>query len=402
MRSHQRPTERHPATAGTAEAPAAGSETPAAAAPGPAPTRSSRRRRIWELPSTAHELLLGLTLPPAQLRSEIALAIGRHHGVRCCITGSDVTLLFSTLHDLAARNAVSETLHKLFDARYASALRQCAGLRDEAVLRQAWNDALAAPHGDQVPALLWVLLTHPCGPALQDDLLRELRCWLYGRTRSELALAEQTQAWQQRCDALNAELSKTRAAHQRASADAAAQAQADAQALAKLRGELARLSGATVSAVAPPPAAGSATVARARAARSTPPRPGQPPVAAAPAAARSGTPAMAPQPQPPTLPIAGRNVLCVGGINHAVHRYRALVEARGGHFQHHDGGIEHSLQRLSTQLAGADLVLCQAACVNHEAYRCVKTHCKRAGIACIYLDRPSLSRFARELGAPPT
>jgi len=106
-----------------------------------------------------------------------------------------------------------------------------------------------------------------------------------------------------------------------------------------------------------------------------------------------------PLPLPSTLRIAGRNVLCVGGINHAVHRYRALVEARGGRFQHHDGGIEHSLQRLSSQLAGADLVLCQAACVNHEAYRCVKSHCKRAGTTCIYLDRPSLSRFARELGA---
>jgi len=392
---HSRP---QPASPGllTATAPAAlvAAASPVAAdASSQTPAAGSRRRRIWELPAAAHEPLLGLSLHPDQLRSAVASAIGRHHGVRCGITGSDVTLLFSTLHDLAERNAVSEALHRLFDARHAQPLRQWAGTRDLAALRQAWADALAAPQHNQVPALLWVLLTHPCGPVLQDDLLRELRCWLYGRTRVELALATRTEVWQQRCEALNAELSKARAAHQRASADAAARALADAQALARLRGELARLSDATVSAVAPPPA--SVPNAAARAPRLRAPRPA-PPVEAA---ATHRDVQTAP---PSSLPIAGRNVLCVGGINHAVHRYRALVEARGGHFQHHDGGIEHSLHRLSTQLAGADLVLCQAACVNHEAYRCVKTHCKRAGIACIYLDRPSLSRFARELGMSPT
>ena len=118
------------------------------------------------------------------------------------------------------------------------------------------------------------------------------------------------------------------------------------------------------------------------------------------APAPEAEPTQAAPPAPP-IAIAGRNVLCVGGINGAVHRYRALVEARGGRFQHHDGGIEHTLQRLGSQLAAADVVLCQAGCLNHEAYRCVKAHCKRAGTPCIYLERPSLSRFARELGGAP-
>jgi Uncharacterized protein conserved in bacteria (DUF2325) len=89
----------------------------------------------------------------------------------------------------------------------------------------------------------------------------------------------------------------------------------------------------------------------------------------------------------------------VGGINGAVHRYRAMVEGQGGHFVHHDGGIEDNLKRLQQQLAAADLVLCQAGCVNHEAYHCVKQHCKRAGTEVIFIDRPSLSRFATAIGA---
>jgi siroheme synthase (precorrin-2 oxidase/ferrochelatase) len=91
-------------------------------------------------------------------------------------------------------------------------------------------------------------------------------------------------------------------------------------------------------------------------------------------------------------------VLCVGGIKHAVARYRRRIEQLGGQFAHHDGGIEESVQTLEARLNRADLVICQAACINHEAYHRVKRHCERTGTPCVYLDRPSLSRFERALG----
>ncbi|MCY7316106.1 MAG: DUF2325 domain-containing protein [Rubrivivax sp.] len=102
---------------------------------------------------------------------------------------------------------------------------------------------------------------------------------------------------------------------------------------------------------------------------------------------------------PPSQPVKvhGRRVLCVGGIQHAVARYRGRIESLGGLFEHHDGGLEDSVQSLDGRLNRADLVICQAACINHQAYHRIKRHCERTGTPCIYLDRPSLSRLDRAL-----
>jgi hypothetical protein len=80
-------------------------------------------------------------------------------------------------------------------------------------------------------------------------------------------------------------------------------------------------------------------------------------------------------------------------------RYRALVERTGARFEYHDGGMEDGAQRLQQQLTAADLVVCQAGCLNHAAYRTIKGHCKRLDKPCLFLERPSLSQFARCLQA---
>lgn len=353
----------------------------------------SRRRRLWDLPTPAHELLLGLSLPAALLRSTVARAIGRQHAARCRVGGADTDVFSSCLHELGSRNVISEALQKLLETRHAPATRQLAHVRDETGLRLAWSAALANGDGPLVAPSLWAVLTHPLGEALQDEVLHAARGWMYASMRAGMALADQTSRLQCACEDLKAALSEARARCERAHAAAAARAESDAQTLARLRGELARsvqpasAGPATLPAHLPVPKREAGDTIGS--ARSEPSK-------------RPNTPlpeAIVASHVPPTpLQIQGRNVLCVGGINGAVHRYRALVEARGGHFLHHDGGIEDKLARLASQLDAADLVLCQAACVNHEAYRCVKAHCKRTGTACVYLDRPSLARFARELG----
>ena len=90
-------------------------------------------------------------------------------------------------------------------------------------------------------------------------------------------------------------------------------------------------------------------------------------------------------------------MLCVGGIQHAVSRYRGRIEQLGGKFDHHDSGIEDNVHALDGRLARAEVVICQAACINHEAYQRVKRHCDRTGKPCLYLERPSLSRLERAL-----
>jgi siroheme synthase (precorrin-2 oxidase/ferrochelatase) len=87
----------------------------------------------------------------------------------------------------------------------------------------------------------------------------------------------------------------------------------------------------------------------------------------------------------------------VGGRLAQLPMYRTLVQRHGGIFEHHDGGIEERSQRLADRLAAADLVLCQAGCVNHNAYARVKEHCKRHAKPCVFIDKPGASSFMRAL-----
>ncbi|MGA8391095.1 MAG: DUF2325 domain-containing protein, partial [Burkholderiaceae bacterium] len=97
--------------------------------------------------------------------------------------------------------------------------------------------------------------------------------------------------------------------------------------------------------------------------------------------------------QPATLD--GKSVLCVGGRTGAVDAYRQLIETRGGRFMHHDGGVEESLHRIDAALAAADLVICQAGCISHNAYWRVKEQCKRSGKRCLYLKSAGVSGLSR-------
>ena len=92
---------------------------------------------------------------------------------------------------------------------------------------------------------------------------------------------------------------------------------------------------------------------------------------------------------------SGKCVLCVGGRTGAIEAYRHLVEQSGGRFLHHDGGLEESLHRIDGVLAAADLVICQAGCISHNAYWRVKEQCKRTGKRCLFIRNPGISSFGR-------
>jgi hypothetical protein len=96
-------------------------------------------------------------------------------------------------------------------------------------------------------------------------------------------------------------------------------------------------------------------------------------------------------------PLADQAVLCVGGRTASVPLYRRLVEDQGARFLHHDGGEEHSASQLESTLAAADLVICQAGCVSHNAYWRVKDHCKRTGKRCVFVETPSRAALERAL-----
>jgi septal ring factor EnvC (AmiA/AmiB activator) len=117
-----------------------------------------------------------------------------------------------------------------------------------------------------------------------------------------------------------------------------------------------------------------------------------------PATRHSEAPACAAQAAPEAFPdLQGACILCVGGRQQARDHYRRLVEQANGRFLHHDGGIEQSSDHLEQMLARADQVVCPVDCVAHQAVRCVKDHCRRAGTPCRFLESASVTALSRAL-----
>lgn len=373
---------------------------PTSAAAEPPAARGSRRRRLWELPPSAHDLLLALSFDPDGLRREVARAIGHLHKARCQVRGAEADVLYSTVRDLVQRNAVSEAFQRRLDLMHAPVVRRWASFREPERLQQAWCAALQS---DFVAPSLWALLTHPGATDLEQAALCDARAWVFGHARRHLARQAAVLAHGTRAAALEADLAHLRGRLDAQRREHHAKLDAVRQEMARLQGEAQRWRGAcerlqaaaaeTPKAPKDPARAPPDTLAAPRAACDVP--------SMATPLKRAAVPeplSAAPRAAAPPAAVAGKQVLCVGGMQHAVARYRTHVERLGGRFEHHDGGLEEGLQRLDGRLARADLVICQAGCVNHEAYRRIKRHCAQAGKPCLYLDRPSLARFERALG----
>jgi len=420
--------EAHHAT-GVPRQPACDESTPGARRTAPAPERNPpalpapavKRRRLWQLPAQAHDLLLGLSFEPGTLRALAEQALGRAFGARCALPGGEADVLYSVVLDLVQRNALSEALQAALQRRHAALLLRWRAWRTPEEVQRGWREALASPETD-LGGALWALLTHPLGYTLETAALYEARSEVLARARraaaatrghaeSERALAEH----RSRTEALQLQLRTVQREHDLLR-------QAHEAELAALRGTLRRLSEAPAIEILEAEPASHAPLGRAQPARepgararAMPPSPvradGAPspaelppsPEAAAPPADVAVPPAAAGMPRAPApspAVMAGRRLLCVGGMPGARHRYRAIAEAAGARFEYHDGGLEDSVARLDRQLASADIVVCHSGCLNHEAYRRVKGHCQRTDKPCIYLERPSLTHFARTLGLP--
>lgn len=360
--------------------------------------KPGRRRRLWQLSPQAHELLLGMSFPPEVLRREAARQLGQMHRRRCTLDGSDADVLYAVVHDMARRNPLSEAIHKRLDEQHALAVRRLGALREIEALQAAWAGAL---DDDTVPAALWALLTHPFGESLETAALYDARSWVFAHGRRSVALRRSQQEAQARLleDRRRADELQVRLDAQRRQSDLQHE-QALAE-IAQLRGELARLRSAGQQ-LTTPRASPVPLPRHAQAGLAVPPV--TCPQAGAPLAQSIGmrrAPAMEGRSaSAPSVEVLGRRVLCVGGIQHAVARYRDRVEQLGGRFEHHDGGLEDNVHALDARLGRADVVICQTGCINHEAYHRVKRHCDRTGTPCVYLDRPSLSRFDRALASP--
>jgi hypothetical protein len=392
----------------------------------PEPT-GSRRRRLWELGSHAHCPVIGVCLPLAAMR-RLARKVLNGEPV-----ADDYELHCGMVTDCKWRSRMAEAVQRELDRRFMLYLRHAAAMKSEEGLAAWWHEQSTSK---DLPGALWATLTHPrCTPALERHVLGQVHMVQHQvgmATRVELArfeslvdenavLARELAAAQQRSarqaqgharhvELLQSELVRLRgqamAAHSAAeglrqelqalrdtvphldSRQALAHRNSRQEermavmlrALHKARGEIERLRERLEAANEPIEALGYASIPESSTCSEPEAR-----------AAEGG------------LPLADQAVLCVGGRTASVPVYRRLVESQGARFLHHDGGEEHSASQLESTLAAADLVICQAGCVSHNAYWRVKDHCKRTGKRCVFIETPSRAGLERALSllAPP-
>lgn len=378
-----------------------------------------RRTKVWELPDRWHCPLIGTCLPVAELRR-----LAKRAGVDAADM-SDFTLHTVIVGRCSEHGDVAGRLQRFLDESYAVAVTRFAKARSNEAVLALWRDALTA--GD-VAGALWAawshpdlaadggkeiygdihMLSHQVGAGARADLrrlaalekdgarLRDEACALRlglgeaqrMRERDVAALEKRLAAAEERAARLarnGLELAAARVAS--AAVDTLKER---AEALAR-RAEMLEERNAAHARRA---AALEGELAEARAELAATAAALESALGLCDGVSGSGGCGRS---CPAEAQLAGRCVLCIGGRTGLVDGYRRMVEAGGGRFLHHDGGLEESLHRIDAAIAGADAVVCQSGCVSHAAYWRLKEACKKLGKPCVFLKSPGVTSFARGL-----
>lgn len=372
------------------------------------PAKSSRRRRLWELSHKHHCSIIGTCFEFEELRR----LVGRLVKVPGLV--SDFELHRCTVMACESRGKVSELLHKALEKRHALTIKRLHGCADSAALLLAWQHAVASA---DVSATLWAILTHPrCTETLEDTIYGELHMLQHqvgSAQRRDVAAHQalqhenkvlvrelagaQNRATQDRDQRLNemrqlrAELEQLRAERIRWQ-EALGSMQ---QEVATLRDRIPELEKRERLLVRASTAEAQCLALRAHAeAQEMLAEQWQRKYEAIKALQTNEAPAAE---DDDAADLGGKQVLCIGGRPSVIEFYRQLVEGQGGRFSHHDGGMEENIAQLEPSLAAADAVICQAGCINHNAYWRVKDFCKRTGKPCVFLKTTGVSSFQRGL-----
>jgi hypothetical protein len=377
----------------------------------------SRRPRLWELEHKSHCPIVGVCFDVAEIRKLVLRLMTFPH------RPNDFELHVTAVQQCEVRTPLSSLLQKKLERKYGLQLQRSKAAASVEQLREFWRAAVAA--GD-VAGTLWAVLSHAaCSAELTQEIYGDIHMLQHqvgaGQRveqrrhlqlqRENAVLGRELAAVQQRFTEYRAERANELEACREQLAAAkvevvqhAGMASRAAEELDNLRRDAAdpeerlRLNYRLQAAEA------EATDLRVRIAQLGV-QLGQHQadnrrlerelmLLAEPQAPACGGTCAGPAQQ---AELAGRTVLCVGGLGSATPRYRSLVEVRGGEFVHHDGGLEENLRRLESVIAAADAVICQTGCISHNAYWRVKEQCKRSGKQCNFVGNPSLSSFLQTL-----
>lgn len=384
----------------------------------PNATHGSRRRKLWELPHKFHCPVIGVCFSVDELRGLIDKVMHIPYGT------SDYVLHTSAVGACDERSPLADLLQKNMEKRFSQTIRRFAAAKTGAALRALWQEAMRS--GSEMPAALWASWTHPaCDETLEQAIygdIHMLQHQIGTGTRTNLGTLKELRAEN---GELRRQLDAARRENETRRCEKIREIQVLGQCLAELRVELAGKEawGASLSGQldqlrqtlpdlkARQGLARRASDAEARAtALSAHAAMLEQEVACLKRAlgqadqavrqlsgGQGGTPSAVGE-NNPGVDVAGKCVLCVGGRSGAVDAYRRMIEQRGGRFLHHDGGQEESMHRIDSALAAADLVICQAGCISHNAYWRVKEQCKRTGKPCLYMKTTGISGLSRLIG----
>ena len=381
-------------------------------------TSGSQRRKLWDLPAKYHCPVIGVCFDVDELRALMAKVMSFPAGT------TDYALHSSAVAACEFRSDLSRLLHKTLEKRYHQIVRRFAEAKTSEQLAAQWKAAIKA--GTEISGALWASWSHPaCDLVVEQEIYRDIHMIQHQIGSGARADLTALKTMKNENSMLREQLNKARKDTEVQRNERQQEKQALNQTIIALQSKLigqealgTRLNGelealqkglpelkrhqkfvrrthdasekkltlnarireleAEVAKMQELLQHADATIKRLL---DTP-----------------DTQDKAPSPGSSTAPLAnlnGKCILCVGGRSGSVDAYRQIVELRGGRFLHHDGGLEENLHRIDAALSAADLVICQAGCISHNAYWRVKEQCKRTGKQCVFVKGSGTSSFDR-------
>lgn len=366
------------------------------------PERAGRRLMLWEIGGSMQCSVLGTCLSEDDLLGAI-----RKSGASLEADYTSYDLHAHCVKMATTANALSKTLHKLLDKRYAGALRLIARAETAREIADQW---IRLRDSGQIGAGYWAIMSHTHVPSEIVTLaFGEVHMLSHLQGRGARDMAVQVAEMERRNAEMEARLRRAEAAR----ADAFAERDA---ALSELAARAAQPVAAAPRAEEPSQpssvrrrdaSAGkrdrvlAAARARARqaeaenaslrAAMAALERGQRVDIARAPAGCECCPSASAP------CGLDGRRILYLGGRKNVLPHLKSAAEAREAILLVHDGGMEDSAHRIEELVGGCDAVVCPIDCVSHGACKLAKVLCRRFNKPFLPIPSSSRSGFERAL-----
>ncbi|MFM0009922.1 DUF2325 domain-containing protein [Paraburkholderia sediminicola] len=401
-------------------------------------SNTKRRARLAELDGQLHCSIIGTCLSTHELRKLVPKFTGLDRR-----DASDLEIHHSAVELAINGGAGAKALHKLLDEHYAAAIRRFDKAADDVELLKLWDEALKS---GEIPPAYWALMTHPCatlhvrqkafgelhmlshlvGAANRADIRR-----LVALEAENAGLKEKVERQQSRLQEISTQRDAAIAALNEQSAQLTALATrqtptdpSDLEAeVSKLRDKLADSDQRVALHTSRREAAEQRALQEQGAALALRKSRDQALAqlllvqnecdALERATVDSADSSHGAQTRRASLDsVRGKRIVYVGGRPGSNAALKRLVEAAGGDFVVHDGGVEDRKGLLAAALPGADIVVFPVDCVDHDSMNTLKRVCERHQIDYHPLRTASVASFVElvdrlrpehlaQLGNPP-